>query len=192
MISAVRAMSNFSNIIILVGVSGSGKSTIKSRLLDIHPDWRNLTSYTTRPPRPGEVPGQEYTFITQETFDAMRPGMLEKAEVYGHWYGRHEGPTNVLVISQRKGVMSISHEGARLMRRMYGEKFTKIIMLTLPEDIQRARLIARGTDSMDVIERRMAQRAEDEAHCQVIADKVIDNSGTIEETLKMVLEALYD
>lgn len=75
---------------VVVAPSGAGKSTLVNALLEREPDIGLSISYTTRPPRPGEVSGREYFFVSPAEFQAMvaRGDFLEHAEVYGNWYGR--------------------------------------------------------------------------------------------------------
>ncbi|MBV9081489.1 MAG: guanylate kinase, partial [Acidobacteriaceae bacterium] len=80
-----------SNVFIISAPSGSGKSTLVARLLASDPDLRFSVSYTTRPARGAEVPGESYVFISREEFELrIRNGeFLEHAEVFGYLYGTH-------------------------------------------------------------------------------------------------------
>src|SRR5690625_1475872 len=81
-------------LIVLSSPSGAGKSTMTRRLLADHRDIRLSVSVTTRPPRPGEIDGQDYHFISREEFASLieRGELIEHAEVFGHRYGTPRGP----------------------------------------------------------------------------------------------------
>jgi len=142
-------------IVLILGVSGAGKSTLQSEL-QTEFGWKPVISYTTRPPRAGEVNGVHYHFVTREQFDDMRPGLVESATVHGNEYGLlgadlwdpvHAGEIRTLVID---------HQGAKIVREYLGRAATPTILLYVDPNEQYVRLLERGTDSAEVIQRRCA------------------------------------
>ena len=149
-------------VFIVSAPSGSGKSTLVSRLLAGDPRLRFSVSYTTRAPRGQEVDGQSYRFVSREAFEAMaaRGEFLEWAEVFGNYYGTHQG---VLESAQAEGkdlVLDIDVQGARQLKIKVPEAVT-IFVLAPSREILEQRLRARGEDREEVIARRLRDAAEE-------------------------------
>ncbi len=136
--------------------SGAGKTTLCKEIIDIFPNMRHSVSYTTRPPRPGEVHGVDYFFVSVEEFNRMVDGgeFAEWAEVHGNLYGT---AFKTLEQYRRNGIdviLDIDCQGARkLKERCPGGVYVFI----LPPDFQelRRRLTERNSDSAETIERRI-------------------------------------
>jgi guanylate kinase len=149
-------------VFIVSAPSGSGKSTLVSRLLASHPGLMFSVSYTTRPPRGHEVNGQSYHFVSRGDFEAMiaRGEFFEWAEVFGNYYGTHQG---VLEQAQAYGkdlVLDIDVQGARQLKIKVPEAVT-IFVLAPSRQILERRLRARGEDRDEVIARRLRDAAEE-------------------------------
>jgi guanylate kinase len=149
-------------VFIVSAPSGSGKSTLVSRLLAGVAGLRFSVSYTTRQPRGHEVDGQSYHFVSRGDFEAMiaRNEFLEWAEVFGNYYGTHQG---VLELAQAEGkdlVLDIDVQGARQLKIKVPEAVT-IFVLAPSRQILEQRLRARGEDRDDVIARRLRDAAEE-------------------------------
>jgi guanylate kinase len=150
----------------LVGPSGSGKSTLCRSVLASFGDALQLSvSYTTRSPRGSERDGIEYHFIPRERFSSLvREGaLLEWAEVHGNFYGT---PASTLEIARRdaRGVLfDIDVQGARQILARVPSLVTVMILPPSWEELER-RLLARGTDSPEVIARRMINARSELAH----------------------------
>ncbi|MBO0815783.1 MAG: guanylate kinase [Actinobacteria bacterium] len=141
---------------VLSGPSGVGKSTVVARLRAQRPDIWLSVSVTTRSPRPGEVNGREYHFVSAETFDTMvaRGELLEWAKFAGQKYGTPKAPVVERVAAGVPTLLEIDIEGARQVRgRVPG---ALLVFLAPPsrEELAR-RLTRRGTEPPDVIERRL-------------------------------------
>ncbi len=150
---------------IVTAPSGAGKSTLVKAWLEQDQAIRLSVSYTTRAPRPGEVNGVHYHFVSREEFLSMleRGEFLESAEVYGNFYG-----TSQLWIQQERAagrdiLLEIDWQGAAQVRRLMPDALGIFI---LPPSLPalRQRLEGRGTDSPEVIERRLAAAREDMSH----------------------------
>lgn len=161
-------------MLVISGPSGCGKSTICRRLLE-DPRVTFSVSATTRPPRPGETDGIDYRFLDKESFRAMVTdgAFLEWAEVYGNLYGTLRQP--VVEAMQRGEVylLEIDVQGA-LQLKALGEPGLYIFIAPPNFEELRRRLVGRGTDAPEVIERRL-QKAEDEYRERVKYDHVVVN-----------------
>ena len=161
-------------MVVISGPSGSGKSTICSRLL---PDPRVVfsVSATTRPIRPGEVDGREYHFIRREEFKKKveRGEFIEHAEVYGNMYGTLRAPMEKALAEGKVYLLEIDVQGANQLRAL-GEPGTYVFIAPPDFEELRRRLVARRTESAEVLERRL-HKAEDEWRERVQYDHVIVN-----------------
>jgi guanylate kinase len=160
---------------VVVAPSGAGKSTLVNALLEREPDVGLSISYTTRPPRPGEVSGREYFFVSREEFEAMagRGEFLEHAEVYGNWYGTSRHWIEKTRAAGSDVVLEIDWQGARSVKALFPD-MTFIYILPPSIEVLRQRLVKRGKDTREVIERRLAEAREDLKHVHE-ADYVIIN-----------------
>ncbi|KMN35927.1 MULTISPECIES: guanylate kinase [Chromobacterium] len=150
------------NIFIVVAPSGAGKTSLVAALLAAEPTVELSISYSTRPPRTGEVDGKHYHFVDQAVFKSMidRGDFLEHAEVYGNYYG-----TSAPWIRSRLDVgqdilLEIDWQGAEQVRKTFPDAIGIFIAPPSIEELER-RLRGRATDSEEVIRRRLASaRAE--------------------------------
>ncbi len=160
---------------VVVAPSGAGKSTLVNALLEREPDIGLSISYTTRAPRPGEESGREYFFVSREEFAAMveRGEFLEHAEVYGNLYGTSRRWISETRASGADVLLEIDWQGARQVKKLFPD-MTYIYILPPSIDELRNRLLKRGKDSTEVIERRLSEAREDLNHVHK-ADYVIIN-----------------
>ena len=160
---------------VIVAPSGAGKSSLVNALLEREPDVGLSISYTTRAPRPGEMPGREYFFVDIAEFKAMaaRDEFLEHAEVYGNWYGTSKHWIEKTRATGSDVLLEIDWQGARSVKALFPD-MTFIYILPPSIEVLRQRLVKRGKDSKEVIERRLAEAREDLKHVHE-ADYVIIN-----------------
>ena len=160
---------------VIVAPSGAGKSSLVNALLEREPDVGLSISYTTRPPRPGELSGREYFFVGIDDFKAMaaRGEFLEHAEVYGNWYGTSKHWIEKTRASGSDVLLEIDWQGARSVKALFPD-MSFIYILPPSIEVLRKRLVKRGKDSKEVIERRLAEAREDLKHVHE-ADYVIIN-----------------
>jgi guanylate kinase len=153
------------NLFIVCAPSGAGKTSLVNALLDREPDMELSVSYTTRQPREGEVDGRDYHFVTRERFLEMasRGDFLESAEVHGNLYGTSQAWIEARMRDGRDIVLEIDWQGAQQVRRLLPAAVGVFILPPSLEVLQR-RLTARGTDSSDVIDRRLANAREEIGH----------------------------
>ncbi len=164
-------------LVVLAGPSAVGKSTVVSRLRETVPDLYFSVSMTTRAPRPGEVDGKDYFFVTPEAFQGRidRGEMLEWADIHGGLQrsGTPAGPVQEAMGVGRPVLVEVDLVGARNIKRLMPEART--VFLAPPSwDVLVQRLTGRGTETPEVIERRLAT-AREELDAQGEFDVVVVN-----------------
>lgn len=144
-------------LIVVSGPSGAGKGTICKRLLEKNPKLGYSISATTRAPRTGEVNGVNYWFLSKEEFQKMiaEDGLLEWAEVYGNYYGTPAQKVRDSLAKGKNILLEIDTQGAALVREKFPEGVYIYILPPSLEELKR-RIIGRGTDSAESIERRLS------------------------------------
>ena len=149
-------------LVVISGPSGVGKSTVVRRLFKIFPKLKMSVSSTTRPPRPGEVHGQHYDFVTQEEFDlrVKQHKFLEWAKVHGCYYGT---PRQYIEDELAKGtvmVLEVDVQGADSIKRIVEEsklKASAVFIFLIPPsvDILAFRLKRRKTEDEELVNYRL-------------------------------------
>ena len=163
-------------LFIVSAPSGAGKTTLVRLLLEQDKGVRLSVSYTTRPPRPGEQNGREYHFVGVAEFLAMkeRGDFLESAEVHGN----HYGSSRVWLVEQMRAgqdiLLEIDWQGAQQVRRLFPDAVGIFIMPPSLAELER-RLRGRGSDSAEVIERRLAAAREEMRHVIEFEYVIINN-----------------
>jgi guanylate kinase len=153
---ALPAAAGGRQLFMVVAPSGAGKSSLVNALLARDPGIALSVSYTTRPPRPGEVDGREYHFIDREEFQRRRAQgeFLESAEVHGNFYATSRREIRDRLDAGFDVLLEIDWQGARQVRVHFPQAVGVFI---LPPSIEALdeRLHKRGQDSPAVIKRRM-------------------------------------
>ena len=146
-------------VLVVSGPSGCGKSTLCRRLLQ-DPRVEFSVSATTRSPRAGEVDGRDYHFLSVPEFRSrIESGdFIEHAEVYGNLYGTLRAPIDASVASGRVYLIEIDVQGALQLMGL-GVEGTFVFIAPPSAEVLRARLVGRGTDAPEVIERRLKKAA---------------------------------
>ena len=162
-------------LILISGPSGTGKSTVIDRLMRLRDDVCFSVSATTRDPRPGEVDGKDYFFVTRTAFDAMVAAdeLLEHAGYAGNFYGTPRIPVDEALDQGRDVMLEIDVQGAQ---QIYAKRPDAVRIFLAPpswSELER-RLVNRGTDSADKIRQRLT-RARDEMALAVDYDYFIIN-----------------
>jgi guanylate kinase len=136
--------------------SGTGKTTVVERLVDVVPRLSLSRSYTSRPARPGERNGVDYNFISRDTFLAMaqRDEFLEWADVFGNFYGTGRRETEARLNGGSDLVLVIDVQGARQVRASIAGTIGIFVLPPSFADLER-RLRGRSKDPEDAIVRRL-------------------------------------
>jgi guanylate kinase len=150
---------------VIAAPSGAGKTSLVKALLEKEPRVRFSVSYTTRTPRPTEVPGRDYHFVDIKRFQDMiaRGEFLEHAQVFDHYYGTGVHTVQEALSLGEQLLLEIDWQGARQVRARLPEARSIFILPPSRTSLEQ-RLKARSTDSDAVIQRRLADAAEDLAH----------------------------
>ncbi|MGK8512539.1 guanylate kinase [Nocardia asiatica] len=164
-------------LVVLVGPSAVGKSTVVRCVRERLPDLVFSVSATTRAPRPGEVDGLDYRFVSRAEFDAMIEAgeLLEWADIHGGLQrsGTPAGPVRAALAEGLPVLVEVDLEGARSVRRAMPEAILVFLAPPSWEELV-ARLTSRGTESPEVIERRLETARIELAACDEF-DMVIVN-----------------
>jgi guanylate kinase len=155
---------NNSRLTVLSGPSGVGKSTVVAELRRRSPEIWISVSATTRRPRPGEVDGREYYFVTREEFDRMISAgeLLEWAEFAGNKYGTPAEPVRMRLKQGLPTLLEIDLAGARQVRAATKRDDTLLVFLEPPSWAELVRrLTGRGTEPPEVVQRRLAAAREE-------------------------------
>lgn len=174
------------NLFVISGPSGAGKGTLVKRLLERIPDAWVSVSATTREPRPGEIDGVHYFFLNDRRFDELiaAHGFLEWADVHGKRYGTLKRTVNAQMHAGKQVILEIDVQGALQVRKMIPEAVLVFIEPPSLEELRR-RLVGRGTEDAEAIERRM-KTAETELAQKMKYDKQLVNDDLDAATEELV------
>lgn len=179
------------NIFVISAASGTGKTTLVSRLVQQHPNVRVSVSHTTRPPRTGEVNGQHYHFVSEEEFVRLagEGAFLEHAQVFGNYYGTSYESVQSMCEQGYDVILEIDVQGAQQVRKALPEALS-IFILPPSLAVLEQRLRQRQTDSEEVIARRLSE-AVDEIQQALTFDYVVSNRSLqqAEEELWCIFQA---
>jgi guanylate kinase len=150
---------------VLSSPSGAGKSTIARMLMESDDGVAMSVSATTRPIRPGEVDGRDYHFVDDSTFDAMvgNGEFLEWAHVFGYRYGTLKSEVMKVIEGGRDVLLDIDWQGTQQLKQVDPDIVRVFILPPSMSELER-RLRRRGTDSDEVIARRMERAAAEISH----------------------------
>ena len=153
------------NLVVIAAPSGAGKTTLVHAVLQREPMLTFSVSYTTRPPRPTEIDGEDYFFVDQATFATMRERgeFLESARVFDHYYGSSRTYIDRLRREGHTVLLEIDWQGARQIRANEPDSISIFIMPPSRNELER-RLRGRATDADAAVERRLADAVGDMGH----------------------------
>jgi guanylate kinase len=153
-------------MLVMSSPSGAGKTTISRALLERDSHIAMSVSCTTRPPRPGEVDGKDYHFITVDTFHQMveAKGFLEHAKVFDNYYGTPREPVEQVLRSGRDVLFDIDWQGTQQVRHNAREDLVSVFILPPSVAELERRLRNRAQDSDEVVKKRMAKAGDEMSH----------------------------
>ena len=149
-------------LIVISGFSGAGKGTLVRELLKKYDEYVLSISMTTRTPRPGEQEGVEYFFTDREHFEETieRDGLVEYAQYCGNYYGTPRAYVEEQLAAGRNVILEIEIQGALKVRKEYPECLLIFVTPPSAEELER-RLVGRGTESREVIQKRLSRAVEE-------------------------------
>jgi guanylate kinase len=162
-------------LFVIAAPSGAGKTTLVHAITKRNPELRFSISYTTRTQRRTEVDGRDYIFVDKDDFDRLRAGgaLLESAEVFDNFYGTSREQVEQHLAAGHPVILEIDWQGARQVREAKPDCITVFILPPSRAELER-RLRSRGTDSDEVIARRLRDALSDMSHWEEF-DYVIFN-----------------
>lgn len=164
------------SLFVIAAPSGGGKTSLVNALLDKDPRLVISVSHTTRPPRPGDIDGQHYHFVSTETFEQMVSDgdFMEHARVFDHFYGTNRNSVARQLRQDRDVILEIDWQGARQVRFAFPD-CCQIFIIPPSLEILRERLTGRGQDSETVIQRRMQDAQAEISHWREFDQLVVND-----------------
>jgi guanylate kinase len=164
-------------LFVIAAPSGAGKTSLVRALMEREPGLRFSISYTTRAQRPNEVHGRDYFFVSREEFDRMVAAgeFLEHATVFDNSYGTARAQVQESLAAGQDLILEIDWQGARQIREALPECRTIFILPPSRPELER-RLRGRGTDSEEVIQRRLRDAASDMGHWREFGYVVVNDA----------------
>ncbi len=180
-------------LIILSSPSGAGKSTLAGRLRQWDNTLQFSVSATTRAPREGEVDGQHYFFVSVPEFQGQVAdgGMLEHAQVFGNYYGSPKAPVQEAINAGRDVLFDIDWQGAQQISNSALQEHVLSIFILPPSITElHRRLVSRGQDAPEVIEKRMQKSWDEISHWDGYDYVLVnDDLDATEASLKTIISA---
>jgi guanylate kinase len=183
------SQSSRGNLFIVAAPSGGGKTSLVRSLLERDPRLVLSISHTTRAPRPGEIDGQHYHFVSEAEYAQMVENgeFLEYARVFDHHYGTSRNSVDMLLDQGRDVMLDIDWQGARQIQTVFPHC---CLIFIIPPSLEtlRKRLTGRRQDSAEVIERRMRDARAEISHWAEFDYLVVnDNFDTVLEELLAII-----
>jgi guanylate kinase len=177
-------------LIVLTGPSGVGKGTLLRSLLKNHPELYLSISVTTRSPRPGEVNGRDYFFVTRNEFERLVANgeLLEWAEFAGNYYGTPRAAVESQIAQESWVILEIELNGARQIRQTYPDATLIFILPPSLEELEQ-RIRGRAQDSEVAIAHRLERAREEVAAAKEFDIRIVNDD--FEEALKAIEATLF-
>ena len=149
-------------LVVVSGFSGAGKGTLMKELLKRYDNYALSISATTRAPREGETDGKEYFFVTKEQFEKMRDErkLVEYAQYVNNYYGTPKEYVEQKMAEGKDEILEIEIQGALKVKKRFPDALLLFVTPPSAEELRR-RLVGRGTETLEVINARLARAAEE-------------------------------
>ena len=149
-------------LVVVSGISGAGKGTLMKELLKRYDNYALSISATTRAPREGETDGKEYFFVTKEQFEKMRDErkLIEYAQYVNNYYGTPKEYVEQKMAEGKDVILEIEIQGALKVKKRFPDALLLFVTPPSAEELRR-RLVGRGTETLEVINARLARAAEE-------------------------------
>ena len=149
-------------LVVVSGFSGAGKGTLMKELLKRYDNYALSISATTRAPREGETDGKEYFFVTKEQFEQMRDErkLIEYAQYVNNYYGTPKEYVEQKMAEGKDVILEIEIQGALKVKKRFPDALLLFVTPPSAEELRR-RLVGRGTETLEVINARLARAAEE-------------------------------
>ena len=149
-------------LVVVSGFSGAGKVTLMKELLKRYDNYALSISATTRAPREGETDGKEYFFVTKEQFEKMRDErkLVEYAQYVNNYYGTPKEYVEQKMAEGKDVILEIEIQGALKVKKRFPDALLLFVTPPSAEELRR-RLVGRGTETLEVINARLARAAEE-------------------------------
>lgn len=179
-------------LIVVSGFSGAGKGTLMKQLVHSYDNYALSVSMTTRNPRPGETEGKEYFFVSRQEFEQQieNGGLVEYASYCDHYYGTPREYVEKQLEKGKDVILEIEIQGALKIKKQFPTALLMFVMPPSAEELKK-RLEGRGTETPEVIEKRL-RRAAEEAEGIENYDFIVINDRLeecVEEMHKLILAA---
>lgn len=180
-------------LIVISGFAGTGKGTIVKELIAGHDNYALSVSMTTRNPRPGEENGVAYFFVSREEFEKTiaEDGLVEYASYCDNYYGTPKSYVEQKLQEGKDVILEIEIQGALKIKEQFPKSLLLFVVPPSAEELKR-RLVGRGTETMDVVEKRM-RRAAEEAQGMEQYDYIVVNDDLAKcvEQTHAIIEAAH-
>lgn len=176
-------------VFIISAPSGTGKTTVAKRVLEQIPDLVKVVTYTTRPPRPGEIDGQDYKFVTKDEFEEKigEGFFLEYANVYGNYYGTPKLDIEKILSEGKDALLIIDVQGAFKVKSLIEDAVSIFLLPPSFEELKR-RIEGRGYADKN-LEKRLSI-AKEEIPCAKYFDYIVINdflNNAVEKVKAIIL-----
>ncbi len=187
----MKAMKDKGILIVISGFSGAGKGTLMKRLLQTYDNYALSISMTTRSPREGERDGVEYFFASKKQFEEKiaEDGFIEYATYCDNYYGTPKAYVEQQLEAGKDVILEIEIQGALQVKKKFPESLLLFVTPPSAKELER-RLVGRGTESAEVIRKRLARASEEsegiEAYDYIVVN---DNLDVCVEELHRLVDA---
>tara|TARA_B100000929_G_scaffold288147_1_gene276067 strand:+ start:13413 stop:13991 length:579 start_codon:yes stop_codon:yes gene_type:complete len=153
-------------MLVLSSPSGAGKTTLSKKIQQSDNSFEISVSHTTRKPRPNEVDGLDYHFVSKEKFKSLlkENAFYEHAEIFGNYYGTSKSSINKITEKKHNVLFDIDWQGSEQLSKFKELNLVKVFILPPSKEELEKRLIARNQDDKEAIKRRMLAYSKDIVH----------------------------